>query len=133
MTEPQNFIVKYVGQAVYIASPYTSRSPSISKARAEKVSVVTAQLIKNGVFAFSPIAHGVKIDEWANIGTATWLHHGLQMLHMCGRMIVIPLEGWEKSFGVAAEIEYCKENMIKYEFMPLDVMDYFIGKAEHRK
>ena len=34
-------------------------------------------------------------------------------IHMNEEIIVYKLEGWEKSTGVLAEIEFCKQNNIK--------------------
>ena len=72
-----------------------------------------------GTHVFSPISHTHPIaeahalpGEWA-----FWEAYDRAMLSRCSRVIVLQLEGWEASVGVAAELEIAREMGLKVEFL----------------
>lgn len=95
---------------VYIASPYSDPERVIRYARYSLVSLCVANLFKQGVTAYSPIAHNHHIATRHDMPTdaAFWLRHNDEMLDAAAELWVCNLEGWEQSEGVRHEIEYAE-------------------------
>lgn len=95
---------------IYIACPYSFNGRDDEAARAQRYDAVTrlgAKLMSEGRSVFSPITHGHPMnllgvragwETWATIDEAI-------LLSCCNEMIVLMLDGWWQSKGIAAEIE----------------------------
>ena len=110
----------------YLASPYSHPLASVREARFRLVCHAAAYLIQTGYVIFSPIAHTHHIamhdlpkdfDYWSKID--------MEFLAVCGSMIVLMLDGWEKSVGVKAETHIMREarKPVSYLAWPLDRHD----------
>jgi len=88
---------------IYLAAPYTG----MEELSFEVSCMVAAFLMKTGKVVYSPIVYGhtlaTKYDLPADCDF--WLMQDLDMICRCDELYVITLEGWDKSLGVAAEIE----------------------------
>lgn len=110
-----------MNELVYLASPYSHANPLIKALRYEQACRAAGRLMKQGVCVFSPIAHSHPIEQHFEDGSIEghdfWLKQDFAVLGRCSRLIVLQLEGWEASHGVAAELEYAKNHGIPFEFM----------------
>ena len=88
---------------IYLAIPYSGMEELSFKISC----MVTAFLMKTGKTVYSPVVNGhilaTKYDLPAD--REFWLKHDLDILCRCDELYVVTLDGWDKSFGVSAEIE----------------------------
>ena len=64
-----------------------------------------------GVYVFSPISHTHPIAEAGSLPTGWefWEAYDNIMLSRCTKLIVLMLDGWKESKGVAAEIKIAEK------------------------
>lgn len=94
------------GGLIYLASPYTHESQDVQWARFSQACQAAAWLMRQGLYIFSPIAHTHPIAEHGLPGGWDfWGPYDRLFLNRCGGMIVLDIEGWEESKGVAGEIQ----------------------------
>jgi hypothetical protein len=108
-------------ELLYLASPYSHVNPIVRQQRFEAVCRVAGRLMHEGKCVFSPIAHSHPIEQHFEDGSIEghdfWLKQDFAVLSRCSRLVVVTLDGWEASRGVAAEIQYAHERGIPLEFM----------------
>jgi hypothetical protein len=94
----------------YLASPYSHADSEIKKMRAEAVTKSAVDLLKLGVFVFAPISYNEPWEKYNLPGDWNfWCEFDKTFVSRCdGGIIVLMLDGWDKSIGVTAEIEYAK-------------------------
>ena len=103
----------------YLASPYHHNNPRIMQIRYEQACEATADLIKSGEVIFSPIAH----NHWLAIiydmprDHQFWLDYNLAILRRCDVLLILTLEGWKESRGIAAESTFAAQHHIPIEFL----------------
>jgi nucleoside 2-deoxyribosyltransferase len=92
----------------YIASPYTDEDNRLRQKRYEAVCAVCAHYTDHGVIVFSPIAHWHPIA--ANFKLPKhfdfWSKLNFTFIERADSLIVAKIDGWDKSKGVKAEVEY---------------------------
>lgn len=95
----------------YLASPYTHSDPSVRKTRAEDATEVAVKLLHHGIFVFAPIPYNEPWEKHNLPGDwAFWCEFDKSFVERCdGGLIVLMLDGWDKSTGVTAEIEFAKQ------------------------
>jgi len=88
---------------IYLAAPYTG----IEELSFEVSCMVAAFLMKTGKVVYSPIVYGHTLASKYDLPTDCdfWLMQDLDMVCRCDELYVITMEGWDKSFGVGAEVE----------------------------
>ncbi|MCH9612851.1 MAG: hypothetical protein S4CHLAM102_13510 [Chlamydiia bacterium] len=107
-----------LNETIYLASPYNHESLKVRHMRLRVVNSVARQLISEGRLVYSPLTHNVPIDNLGERGSwDTWKRHDLNMLCRCDVLLVLRQEGWEKSPGVAGEVEYAEENQKRIVYM----------------
>lgn len=94
----------------YLAAPYSDKDHYLERARFEMINIAAADLLRSGMLVFSPISMSHPIAERSPIGGnfESWKRLDEEMLRRCDGIAVLHLEGWDKSVGVAAEIEYAR-------------------------
>lgn len=98
-------------ELVYLASPYSHPDAAVREARFQAVARHAAKLMRDGVNVFSPITHTHPIAQYGlPKGWAFWERYDRVMLGVCDRLIVLKLDGWEESKGVAVEIAIMQAN-----------------------
>lgn len=104
---------------VYLAVPYSHPDPAVRRQRFEQVNVVAGRLMRDGVHVFSPISHTHPIAEACDLpkGFDFWRHYDMAFLLTCCKVIVLMLDGWRESVGVAAEIEIATGLGLPIEYM----------------
>ena len=107
---------------VYLASPYTHPDPAIRERRFVEVCRVASDLMAAGSAVFCPIAHSHPIDTIAPLPqtTAFWMAQDLPILRCASRVVVLMLDGWRQSKGIAAEIAAAEAVGIPVEYMAHD-------------
>lgn len=107
-----------VGELVYLAAPYSHPDPAVREARFQEINRVAGSLMAAGIFVFSPISHTHPIAEAHALPGSWefWEAYDRAMLSRCSRVIVLQLEGWEASVGVAAELALAAEFALPVEF-----------------
>jgi nucleoside 2-deoxyribosyltransferase len=95
----------------YLASPYTHSDETIKKGRARAVTEAAVKLLKLGVFTFAPIAYNEPWERHDLPGDwGFWCDFDKSFVERCDAgLIVLMLDGWDRSVGVTAEIEFAKE------------------------
>jgi hypothetical protein len=94
----------------YLASPYSHKDPAIKKRRAEMVTESAVDLLHLGIFVFAPISYNEPWEKYNLPGDWNfWQDFDKTFVSRCdGGIIVLMLDGWDKSVGVTAEIEFAK-------------------------
>jgi hypothetical protein len=92
---------------VYLGSPYTKYASGLDAAF-QDVCAIAADLIKEGVKVYSPIAHTHPIAIHGNLDPRNhdiWLPFDQAMMNAADAMVIADMDGWRESYGVRFEIE----------------------------
>ncbi len=110
----------------YLASPYSHADQSVVEDRFRAVCRVSAMLMSVGVQLFSPIAHTHPIALYHELPAAWefWSHQDFGMLRYAEKLLVLKLDGWEQSKGIAAEIGFAEALGIPVRYAAADRMRY---------
>ena len=98
---------------IYLAAPYTHGDPYVIETRYVAMNGITTRILneQNFIIPYSPISHTHRIGHKVD-GNFDWYAWSLQHLSRCDGMIIVELDGWETSKGVAIENEFAiAENM----------------------
>ncbi len=107
----------------YISNPYNGTDEQREQ-RAQIAARACGLLLKKGIHAWSPIVHNHAMMKTFNEFSleerqTKILEFDFSLLKSSKGMIVLTISGWEKSFGVAAEIQLCKDlNIPTYYLEP---------------
>lgn len=90
---------------IFLASPYSHPDPRIREARYCAAAQATASLIRQGRVVYSPIVHSHPLarDFGLPDDVAFWLKHSLSMVAIASRLIILQVDGWQESKGIAEE------------------------------
>ena len=94
---------------VYLASPYTSRSVRVMEFRHVASCRAAGELIRLGLAVFSPIAHSHGIALFSGLpqrDRALWVRADRALMEACTECVVLCIDGWRESVGVAGEVAY---------------------------
>jgi hypothetical protein len=107
---------------IFISSPYSHGDKSIEKLRYELVSKYSAELVSNGIVAFSPITYGHTLVGFKNMRTdfEFWKNFCLTFLSKCDELHVLKIEGWDLSIGLKMEVEYAIKNGINVVYIDIN-------------
>lgn len=96
---------------IYLASPYSDSDPSIVEKRFKLASQATVIALNRGEIIYSPIVHchQLAIDYDLPKTFDFWQSYNFGMINHCTTVFVLAIDGWDKSVGVAGEIEYAKK------------------------
>lgn len=120
----------------YLASPYTHKDPAIRKLRAELATEAAVKLLHMGIFVFAPIPYNEPWEKYNLPGDwSFWADFDKSFVERCdGGLIVLMLDGWEKSTGVTAEIEFAKSLKLPVYYVTMEQIenrDYSFIQQEH--
>ena len=104
---------------IYLACPYSHEDEAVRIERFNAVNVVAAQLMRKGLHIFSPISHTHPIAMAGGLpkGWDFWNAYDRVMINACEKVMVLKIDGWEESVGVAAEIAIARELGMRVEFV----------------
>jgi hypothetical protein len=96
---------------VYLACPYGHHSAIIREQRFRIVSVVAARMTLLGYNVFSPISHSHPLFTVENMPAdwSFWEKVDMVYLELSRKLVVLQLDGWAESIGVAAEMKRAHE------------------------
>lgn len=109
---------------VYLGQPYSHPDPSVREGRFKAGCAKAASLMKQGYTVFSPIAHSHPVashlpDELL-MNHRFWMKQDLPILSWADKLIVLTLDGWQYSKGLAEERKFAEENGIEIEFHDME-------------
>ena len=95
---------------IYLASPYSSPDPLIVRTRFLLAEQVTAILMAQGHYVYSPIVHCHELSAKFALPTdfEYWKGYNIDMIRRCDALYILALPGWEESKGVAGELAFAK-------------------------
>ncbi|MCC7424464.1 MAG: DUF1937 family protein [Planctomycetaceae bacterium] len=95
---------------IYLASPYTHPDTQVREQRFREACRATAGLMLAGHAVFSPILHSHPlVGHGLPAAWDFWERIDREHLQRCDEVLVLMLDGWEESVGVAAEIRIAGE------------------------
>lgn len=102
---------------IYLASPYSSTDPEVILARVDATANALARLIEQGHCVFSPIVHSHPIAHLVSFSPINhaegelsgWMAFDFTFIDHCEEVWVLQIDGWDQSRGIAAEVEYAKQ------------------------
>lgn len=102
----------------YLAAPYSSQWLRLMADRLQRINRFAAKLATEGELIYSPISHSAALATEGGLpaGYDYWEQLDRTMLGYCRKIIVLRIEGWDKSIGVAAEIKYATELGLEIEY-----------------
>jgi|HubBroStandDraft_4_1064222.scaffolds.fasta_scaffold27933_4 hypothetical protein len=108
---------------LYLACPYTDPDPAVRQSRFETATAVAADFIRQGRIVYSPITMTHPIDvvlagATNTLGSDYWVAFDEAFMEMCSEMVVVQLDGWQKSNGIKREITYFKERGKPIRYIP---------------
>lgn len=107
---------------ILISSPYSHHDVTIKMERVRKIAIFVDAEIKKGNLVFSPVLYGLKVlqyvdglDDWA-----TWKTFCENAILVSKEVWVLMFEGWDKSTGVKAEIDFAIANNIPVKYINIE-------------
>jgi nucleoside 2-deoxyribosyltransferase len=95
---------------IYLASPYSHPDSAVREQRFRMACLATSRLIAAGHVVFSPIVHGHPLVHYGlSTAWSFWERCDREHLKRCDEVVVLMLDGWRESVGVAAEIRIAEE------------------------
>lgn len=92
----------------YLGTPYTNFEYGLETAFREACRL-SARLAETGARIFSPICHCHPIAIYGGLDPRAhefWMAFDGPMMRRCDNLIVAHMPGWDKSSGIAKEVEY---------------------------
>lgn len=95
---------------IYLASPYSHPDSLTMRTRFLLAEQVTAQLLRERMFVYSPIVHCHELAQKFSLPTSFefWKAYNFDMLRRADDFFILRIPGWEESKGVTAELEFAK-------------------------
>jgi hypothetical protein len=135
MTMPERREDPEVWYTYYVASPYTHKDPEVRQGRHKTATEIAKRLTQLGYSCFVPIAYdgGWEVDPNFQIDHSWnfWERIDLPILDRCSGLILMQMPDWEKSQGIAGELEHCRQHGIPV--MPFTLDDLQTDEVVHRK
>ncbi|MGE3807078.1 MAG: DUF1937 family protein [Gemmataceae bacterium] len=109
---------------IYLASPYTSPDPRIREHRFREACRMTAALVHAGHVVFSPVVHSHFLADYGLPNTwAFWRGQDTVFLEKADVLVVLMLDGWRESVGVAGEIQIARELGKPIDYLEPNLLD----------
>lgn len=103
----------------YLASPYSHEDAEVRDARYGLALAAVARLIDAGACVYSPIVHSHELSRRHALKSDAgfWWTYNRTMIRYAGRMIVLRIDGWDQSPGVAQEMAFAKQIGLRLSFI----------------
>lgn len=107
---------------IYLASPYSDPDPDVQNARFMVACKAAGILMKRGKVVFSPIAHTHPIAKAGSLpeGWEYWSKVDSEFMGACDEMIVLKLDGWMFSVGIATEIKLAVKMRLSVSYVTME-------------
>lgn len=98
-------------EIIYLASPYTDIDPKVREHRFHCATMAAAHLVEQEFIVYSPITMTHPIDlilaaEGQTLGSDYWVRFDEAFLEVCSKIVILKLDGWDRSSGVRREMEW---------------------------
>jgi nucleoside 2-deoxyribosyltransferase len=91
---------------VYLASPYSHPDPAFREQRFQAACRAVIEFLRAGQPVFSPIVHShALVEHGLPTDWRFWERFDRTHLARCDEVVVLMLDGWQESVGVAAELD----------------------------
>lgn len=106
---------------IYLASPYTHSDPLVQERR--YLACIQAMRFLLNEYPdqamYSPIVHWHEVAKILSLpkDAKFWEIQDFGMILKATRLVVLRIDGWSTSKGVAAEIEFAEKNNIPVEYL----------------
>lgn len=109
----------------YLASPYTHTDPEIVRRRYTANLEATHVLLSRKVIVFSPIVHCHMLAQEFDMPDDFnfWKRYDTAMLAASSMLLILRLDGWQDSVGVAAEQRMAED----FSIMVREVSPHALG------
>lgn len=99
---------------IYLATPYFDKNPVVMENRYLVNLAFAAEYLSKGLILYSLIVHCHEMAKRFSMPRdfKFWRHYNLSMLSLANELWLLKLHGWDKSVGIAAELEFAKANNI---------------------
>jgi hypothetical protein len=103
----------------YLACPYSHPDATVRNMRYMTANRIAFELHRQGKFVYSPLTHNVPLIQLCNevSGWGFWGEFDKFMLTKSDKLLVLAMDGWEKSKGVLAEIKLAGELNLPIEMI----------------
>lgn len=103
----------------YLASPYSDPDPFVREERYLRACKVLASLLAQNIWTFSPIVHCHELKKIVDLPYEHefWLEYDCHILALCDELLIIRIEGWDRSRGVKMETDFANEKGIKVTYI----------------
>ena len=92
----------------YLGQPYWHEDKGVRKIRTDAAAKTVAYLMKAGYRVFSPITHSALVRDYVPADQQAchdfWLSYDKTLFDKCDFLLILPLEGWRESRGLAEEM-----------------------------
>ena len=110
-------------EILYLCQPYSHDDPWVRQERYLQAIKASALLTQKGLTVYSPIMHSHPIN-WVGKGAddvhAFWMGLHIPFIKVCKKLLVLKLEGWDRSKGVNEEVETAHALGIPVEYATLE-------------
>ncbi len=95
----------------YLATPYSHPDHAVMEQRFHDACLVAGALMRTGEVIFCPIAHTHPIAVRCELprGFDYWEKYDREILGRCTKLVVVKMDGWQDSKGIAGEIAIATE------------------------
>ncbi len=106
---------------IYLASPYSHNDSTVREHRYREACRAVVHLLRQGCMVFSPVVHSHPLvafglpSDWA-----FWERVDREHLKRCDDVVVLTLDGWQESVGLAAEIRIATELGKPFRYLTLE-------------
>jgi hypothetical protein len=106
---------------IYLLSPYSHDDSAVREHRYHEACRAVVHLLRHGFMVFSPVVHSHPLVAFGLPSDWTfWERADREHLTRCDEVLVLTLDGWEQSIGLAAEIEIAKELGKPFRYLSLE-------------
>jgi len=108
----------------YLAIPYSADDEYVMDFRAKISDMICADLMNKGRLIYAPISscHHIAKKYGLPRDWKFWRRLDREFIKICGKIVIITLDGWRESTGIKAEIRLAKKYGLEYE--EIDPMPY---------
>ena len=107
---------------ILISSPYSHSDVTVKIDRVTRLALFIDAEIKKGNLVFSPVLYGLKVLEYASglDDWPTWKPFCENAILASKEVWVLMFDGWDKSTGVKAEIDFAIANNIPVKYITME-------------
>jgi len=105
---------------IYLATPYSHPDAAVREQRYRTALFTAARQLEKGFNVYSPVVHchPISVSPEGYEGThARWMEHCLAMLAQADELLIVRMDGWEESKGVAMEKAFAEAHGIPWRLL----------------